>query len=61
MALGAQRALVYRLILREACWLAAWGVMGGILCSFAATCLLLGMLFVSDNRTPGPTSDRSWR
>ena len=37
MALGAQRTSVYRLILREACWLAAFGIVGGILCSFVAT------------------------
>ena len=45
MALGAQRASVYQLILRQACWLAASGIVGGILCSFVATRLLRSMLF----------------
>jgi macrolide transport system ATP-binding/permease protein len=45
MALGAQRAAVYQLILREACWLAALGIVGGILFSFVATRLLRSMLF----------------
>jgi macrolide transport system ATP-binding/permease protein len=45
MALGAQRASVYRLILREACWLAALGIVGGILCSFVSARLLRSMLF----------------
>ena len=53
MALGAQRASVYRLILREACWLAALGITGGILCSFAATSLLRSMLFGVSPRDAG--------
>ncbi len=53
MALGAQRASVYRLILREACWLAALGVVGGIVCSFAATSLLRSMLFGVSPRDAG--------
>ncbi len=53
MALGAQRASVYRLILREACWLAALGIVGGILCSFAATSLLRSMLFGVSPRDAG--------
>jgi macrolide transport system ATP-binding/permease protein len=53
MALGAQRASVYRLILREACWLAACGIVGGILCSFVATRLLRTMLFGVSPRDAG--------
>jgi macrolide transport system ATP-binding/permease protein len=45
MALGAQRTSVYGLILREAVALAAFGIAGGILSSFAATRLLRSMLF----------------
>ena len=45
MALGAQRASVYRLILTEAGKLAAWGIGAGIFCSLAATNLLRSMLF----------------
>jgi len=45
MALGAQRASVYQLILREAGRLAAWGIAGGILCSLAAATLLRSLLF----------------
>jgi macrolide transport system ATP-binding/permease protein len=45
MALGAQRASVYQLILREAGRLAAWGIAGGILCSLAAATLLRSVLF----------------
>jgi macrolide transport system ATP-binding/permease protein len=50
MALGAQRASVYRLILREACWLAVLGIIAGIFCSFAATRLLRSMLFAVSPR-----------
>jgi macrolide transport system ATP-binding/permease protein len=53
MALGAQRASVYRLILREACWLATFGIVGGILCSFVATGLLRTMLFGVSPRDAG--------
>jgi macrolide transport system ATP-binding/permease protein len=53
MALGAQRVAVYQLILREACWLAALGIAGGILCSFAATSLLRSMLFGVSPRDTG--------
>jgi predicted lysophospholipase L1 biosynthesis ABC-type transport system permease subunit len=53
MALGAQRASVYQLILREACWLAALGIVSGILCSFAATRLLRSMLFAVSPRDAG--------
>jgi macrolide transport system ATP-binding/permease protein len=45
MALGAQRSSVYQLILKEACWLAAMGIGGGILGSFATAGLLRSMLF----------------
>ena len=53
MALGAQRASVYRLILREACWLAMLGIVGGIVCSFVATRLLRSMLFGVSPRDAG--------
>jgi predicted permease len=45
IALGAQRHSVYRLILTEAAWLAAFGVAGGVAGSLALTGLLRGMLF----------------
>ncbi len=45
MALGAQRSSVYQLILKEACWLAALGIAGGMLCSVAANGLLRRLLF----------------
>jgi macrolide transport system ATP-binding/permease protein len=45
MALGAQRSTVYRLILREAGWLAFLGIGAGILCSLATTLLLRNLLF----------------
>jgi predicted permease len=45
MALGAQRASVYRLILREACALVALGIIVGLSCSVAATSLIRKFLF----------------
>jgi predicted permease len=45
MALGAQRSSVYKLVLKEAGWLTAIGIAGGIACSLAATGLLRSMLF----------------
>ena len=45
MALGAQRATVYRLILKEAGWLTVWGIVSGILCSVGAATLMHKLLF----------------
>jgi ABC-type antimicrobial peptide transport system permease subunit len=45
MALGAQRSSVYRLILKEAGWLTAVGIVIGLMCSVAAATLMRGMLF----------------
>jgi len=45
MALGAQRSTVYRMILREACGLAAAGITLGVAGSLAATMLLGKLLF----------------
>ncbi|MEG9436630.1 ABC transporter permease [Edaphobacter sp. HDX4] len=45
MALGAQRSSVYRLILKEAAWLSAAGIVGGVFCSLAATTFLRSLLF----------------
>lgn len=45
MALGAQRSSVYRLILKEAGWLIAFGIVAGLACSVAATTLMRRLLF----------------
>jgi macrolide transport system ATP-binding/permease protein len=45
MALGAQRSSVYQLILKEACWLTAVGVAGGVVCSVVVANLLRSLLF----------------
>jgi predicted permease len=45
MALGAQRSVICRLILREAGGLAAMGIGAGLLCSLAATTLMRKLLF----------------
>jgi predicted permease len=45
VALGARPAAVYRLILGEAGWLAAAGILSGIACSVAAATLMRGLLF----------------
>ena len=45
MAMGAQRGSVYRLILKEAGWLIAGGVVAGLVCSVAATTLMRSLLF----------------
>jgi macrolide transport system ATP-binding/permease protein len=45
MALGAQRSSVYRLILKEAAWLTAVGVVISLVCSVVAATLMRGLLF----------------
>jgi macrolide transport system ATP-binding/permease protein len=45
MALGAQRATVYTLILREAGWLAAAGIGAGLIASIGAATLMKSLLF----------------
>jgi predicted permease len=45
VALGARPAAVYRLILGEAGWLTAAGIVAGIACSVAAATLMRGLLF----------------
>ncbi len=45
MALGAQRAAVYRLILTEAGWLTGWGIATGIVCSIGTATLMRNLLF----------------
>jgi ABC-type antimicrobial peptide transport system permease subunit len=45
MALGAQRASVYQLIMKEAAWLTGVGIAVGIVCSIAVAMLIRGLLF----------------
>jgi macrolide transport system ATP-binding/permease protein len=45
MALGADRASIYQLILKEAVWLTAAGMVIGLVCSVAAATLMRGLLF----------------
>jgi macrolide transport system ATP-binding/permease protein len=45
MALGAERSSVYRLILKEAGWLTAIGIVAGLCCSVAAATLMRKLLF----------------
>jgi macrolide transport system ATP-binding/permease protein len=45
MALGAQRSAIHRLILKEAAWLTAMGMIAGLLCSIAAASLMRSLLF----------------
>lgn len=45
MALGAQRAAVYQLIMREAAWLVGIGIGMGLLCAIGAATLIRGLLF----------------
>jgi predicted permease len=45
MALGAERGTVYRLVLKEAGWLTAVGIVVGLACSMAAARLMRGLLF----------------
>ncbi|HEY6292856.1 MAG TPA: ABC transporter permease [Terriglobia bacterium] len=45
MALGAERRTVYQLVLKEAGWLIALGIVIGLVCSVAAAALMRGMLF----------------
>jgi macrolide transport system ATP-binding/permease protein len=45
MALGAQQSSVYRMILKEAGWLTAVGILSGMLCSIAVATLMKKLLF----------------
>ena len=45
MALGAQRSSVYQLIMREAAWLTAVGIAGGLVCSVGVATLMRSLLF----------------
>lgn len=45
MALGAQKSSVYALVMKESVWLSLAGILGGLLCSVAATTTLHSLLF----------------
>jgi predicted permease len=45
MALGARRSSVYQLVLKEAAWLVALGIVAGLGCSIAAASLMRKLLF----------------
>jgi ABC-type antimicrobial peptide transport system permease subunit len=45
MALGAQRASVYKLVMRQAGWLTAIGVSIGLVCAVGASLLIRKLLF----------------
>ncbi len=45
MALGAERSTVYRLVLKEAGWLTAVGIVIGLVCSVASATLIRKLLF----------------
>ena len=45
MALGAQRGAIYRLVLREAGWLTAMGIVVGLLCAVGAATFMRSLLF----------------
>jgi macrolide transport system ATP-binding/permease protein len=45
MALGAHPAAVYRLVLREASWLAGGGIVLGLICAIGAASAMRGLLF----------------
>ncbi|HEX6773078.1 MAG TPA: ABC transporter permease [Acidobacteriaceae bacterium] len=45
MALGAQRGSVYRMILREAGWLTAAGILAGMVCAAGCAMLMRSLLF----------------
>jgi macrolide transport system ATP-binding/permease protein len=45
MALGAQRSSIYQLVLKEAGWLTAAGILAGLVCSIAAAMLMRSLLF----------------